>query len=88
MHGLFSLKDKHHNNATLEKKPLKCNNNHGQRKNITTKKKKKITQKLSRWGKTALTIFIKRRKPTPDLENSQTPTSPERGDFFEGMNPR
>jgi hypothetical protein len=87
MHGLFSLKDKHHNNATLEKKPLKCNNNHGQRKNITTKKKK-ITQKLSRWGKTALTIFIKRRKPTPDLENSQTPTSPERGDFFEGMNPR
>jgi hypothetical protein len=38
-------------------------------------------KKLSRWGKTASTVFIKRRKPPPGLENSRTPTSPARGFF-------
>jgi hypothetical protein len=41
-------------------------------------------KKLSRRGKTTPTIFIRRRKSTPSLENPRT--SPARG-FFGGINP-
>jgi hypothetical protein len=30
-------------------------------------------KKLSRWGKTAPTVFIKKKKPSPGLENPPNP---------------
>jgi hypothetical protein len=39
-----------------------------------------------RWGKTAPTVFIKRRNAPPDLENSRTLALPVR-EFLSGINP-
>jgi hypothetical protein len=38
-------------------------------------------KKLGRWGKDRLTVFIKKKKPSPGLENPRTPVSPARGFF-------